>query len=269
MPDMRLDLPSGGTFFSAAALGLFSFLGIFAVEQVVVQQYVAMPDVTTARRALWLTALIVIAVDLMFFVVGTTVFAYYHQSLPPDAPLARQDQLLPLFIKTEVRFPGLTGAFLAGLFAAAMSSLTGGLNCLAALLVCDWLPGRKLGTGAMRLITALFGLAVTVAALLAPYVAKNVYEIIMTIAGSLSGPLLGVFLLGLLLPRANAVGALAGMAGGLAVGVWLVFQSIVSWWWFSAITSLSTVTIGLVMSQFFPARPAHELKGLVAWHTKE
>ena len=270
MFDLHLDLPSGGTFFSAAALGLFTFLGIFAVEQVMVQQYVAMPDVASARRALWLTAFIVVGVDLMFFVVGTTVFAYYHQSLPANAPagsgfppLARQDQLLPLFIKTEVGFPGLTGAFLAGLFAAAMSSLAGGLNCLTALLVYDWLPGRKLRAGATRVISALFGLAVTGASLLVPHIGKNVYEIIVKIMGTLSGPLLGVFLLGILTRRANSAGALAGMAGGLAFSVWLIFQSVVSYWWFSAITTFATITIGLVVSQFSPPRPAHELEGLV------
>jgi Na+/proline symporter len=110
-----------------------------------------------------------------------------------------------------------------------MSSLAGGLNCLTALLVCDWIPGRKLRVGATRLISALFGLAVMGASLLVPYIGKNVYEIIVKIMGTLSGPLLGVFLLGILSRRANAAGALAGLAGGLAVSVWLIFQSVVSY----------------------------------------
>jgi solute:Na+ symporter, SSS family len=276
MLDLHLDRLTGGTFFSAAALGLFSFLSVFAVEQVMVQQYVSMPDVATARKALRLTAMIVVGADLMFFVVGTVAFAYYHQSLPPDAPagsgfppLARQDQLLPRFIKTEIMFPGLMGAFLAGLFAAAMSSLAGGLNCLTALLVCDWLPGRKLRTGATRLIVASFGLAVTGSALLAPRIGQNVYEIIIRIMGTLSGPLLGVFLLGMLLPRTNAAGALAGLAGGLVASVWLVFWPPVSYWWFSAITTLATITIGLVTSLFFPPQAARELEGLTVWTSAE
>jgi SSS family solute:Na+ symporter len=275
MFDLRLDQLSKGTFFSALALGTFAFVGIFAVEQAMVQQYVAMPDLATARKALWLTAFIAVGVDLLFFIVGTTVFVYYQQQAPANAAagagfpqLARQDQLLPLFIRREVAVPGLMGAFLAGLFAAAMSSLAGGLNCLTALVVCDWLPRRKLGTGATRIITAVFGLGVTLAALIAPFVAENVYGIIMTIVGTLSGPLLGVFLLGILVRRANAAGAVAGMATGLAVSIWLLFQSAISYWWFSAITTSTTLTAGLLGSLRFPAPTAHELEGITAWSSE-
>ena len=57
------------------------------------------------------------------------------------------------------------------------------------------------------------------------------------------------------------------MGGGLAVSLWLTFQSVVSYWWFSAITTFSTVAVGLLASQFFPARLARELGGLTAWHS--
>ena len=267
---MQLDRSEGGTFFSAVSLALFGYLAIYATEQTIVQRYVAMPSVSAARRALVVNTLMIVLICSLFFTVGSTLFAFYHQNLPVGSEagrafpeLARQDQLLPHFIKNELQVVGILGLLLAGLFAAAMSSMDSGINSLTALVVSDWLPGRQLGLGLTRICCGVFGALVTIAALLVPYVGENVYEIIIKISGILTGPLLGIFLLGILNGRANAPGALAGLAAGIAMSLFVALAQPFSHWWFAAATSMTTLVVGSMAAFFFAAPPPHQVRGLV------
>ena len=276
MFNMQLDRPTGGTFFSAVGLALFAYLGIYGTEQTIVQRYVAMPSVSAARRALALGLLMSVLIGALFFTVGSTLFAFYHQNVPPGAAagtgfpeLARQDQLLPHFIKNEIQLVGLLGLLMAGLFAAAMSSMDSGINSLTALVVSDWFPGRELGLRLTRVCCAGFGALVTIAALLVPYLGGNVYEIIIKIMGTMAGPLLGIFLLGMLNPRANAPGALAGLAAGIAMSLFVALAQPFSHWWYAAATSMTTLVAGSIISAFFAAPPPHQVKGLVLGQGRE
>jgi sodium-coupled monocarboxylate transporter 8/12 len=259
-----------GSVFSALALGLFSFLAIFGTEQPVVQRYVSMPSITEAQRSILLNAIVTVAVGLLFFVVGSTIFAHYQMTSPAHATasglpsLPKEDQIVPYFILNEIPFPGLMGILLAGLFAAAMSSVDSGINSLTALVICDWLPGRTLKLGLSQLCCAGFGIAVTGAALLVPYMGTNVYSIIIKIEGTLIGPLLGLFLLGIFSSRTNTSGALAGVLVGIAVSVYLSLTGELAYWWYAAFTCLPTVVVGSMTSFFFPRPTADKVDGLVA-----
>src|SRR5262249_11815124 len=154
-------------FYSACVFGLFVYLGAHATAQPSVQRYQATPTVAAARWSLFVRGVAIAVGCLLFFVVGSALFAYYHQSMPPSAKpgsgfpkLDRQDQLLFLFVLKELSIPGLAGLLLAGLFAATMSTIESGINSLAALVACDWLPGRQREVRQSRITSALFGLGV-------------------------------------------------------------------------------------------------------------
>ena len=138
---------------------------------------------------------------LLFFVVGSALFAFYHQQPGSDFPkLAREDHLMPHFVLHELSIPGLAGLPLAGLFAATMSTVESGINGLAALVACDWFPTGAGAVRKSRWLSALFGFWVIGTSLVVPYLAKNVFDIIINISGTFLGPLLGLFLLGMLVP---------------------------------------------------------------------
>jgi Na+/proline symporter len=147
----------------------------------------------------------------------------------------------------------LQGLLLAGLAAAMMSTISGGLNSLSALVVSDWLPGRKLGVNASRLVSALFGAAAIGMAMLAPHLGEHVFDILMKIAGAFFGPLFGLFLLGMLMPRANSAGATAGLIAGLLT-LALIFPTDLASWWYGVFTFVPTFGVGAVVSLFFPAK---------------
>ena len=76
------------------------------------------------------------------------------------------------------------------------------------------------------------------------------------------GPLIGLFLLGMMFSRANARGALAGWAAGFVATLWFAFGTKISFLWWAAFGAAVTVGVGLAAS-LLGARPAdHQINGL-------
>jgi Na+/proline symporter len=228
-----------------------------------------MDRLAAARRALLINAAVATLVAVLFFFVGTTLFAFYQQADPPGLPeLEKADQIMPHFVLSELSCKGLSGLLLAGLFAAVMSTIDSGINSLTAVVVYDWLGGRHVQVWFSRLLCGLFGIAVIVAALIAPSVGQSVIAIIMKIAGAFLGLLFGVYLMGLLVPRANTAGAVMGLvAGVLSLTIaWSVLG--VSGWWYGAFTCVPVFVCGSLASHGFPPPRPEQLRGLV-WARRE
>jgi SSS family solute:Na+ symporter len=278
--NMDFNLAERSTFYSACAFGLFMYLPGYTTSQVTAQRYVCMSSLAEARRALFIHAVVITLVCLLFFFVGTTLFAYYHQAGGfPDLP--KEDQILPHFVATKLPQVGLTGVLIAGLFAAAMSTMDSGINSLTAVVVYDWLSGRDVSVGFSRLLCGWFGVGVIGAALIAPLLGEHVIGIITTIAGTFLGLLLGLFLLGMLVPRANAAGATVGLlAGVLSLAIAWTLTNRPHWWygviipeswprasvphwWYGAYTCLPTFGIGALASYLSPPPRSDQLRGLV------
>jgi len=259
MFNFQPNLAERGTFYAACAFGLFMYLPGYTTSQVTAQRYVCMSSLSEARRALALHAVVVTLVVLLFFLLGATLFAYYsqHGGLP-KLPDDRQDQIMPLFVVNVLRQAGLTGLVVAGLFAAAMSTIDSGINSLTAVVVCDWLSGRNPGVQLSRVLCALFGIAVVGAALVVPLTATNVIGMITTVASTFLGLLLGLFLLGMFFRRANTGGAVLGLLAGIASLAVVLTATSIPHWWYGAFTSLPTLGVGWAASHLFP--PPQPLK---------
>lgn len=250
MFDMRWDL-SHTNFYAALAYGAFVLLAEFAVSQNSVQRYVTMPSVSAARRALVINALSLSAVSLAFFAIGTALFTFYHPAaggLSGFPDIERQDHLLSYFILTQIPESGLMGLFLAGMFAAGMSSMDGAINSVTATLVSELkAAGRVVDLGFDRRATLLIGLLIVLTALLVGHLDSHVFNIIMKIAGTLLGPLLGIFLLGMMVPWSNAGGAAIGLAAGFAT-ILCLLPTEISHWWYGAVGCIPTVVGGAIAS---------------------
>jgi SSS family transporter len=266
MFDLRFDLTSKARFWPACAFGLFVYLAVSVASQGAVQRYASLPSVAAGRRMLAVNGIGTALVCLLFFALGTTMFAFYTQNPAGQGrvfpELAKKDQLTMHFVRTELGYPGLIGLLLAGLFTTVMGSISSGLSSLSALLVCDWLPGRAAGLRTSRLVSAVFGAVTVGMALVVPYLGEHVFDIIIRISGALFGPLLGLFVLGAAVRRANARGALIGLAAG-GVSLALIFPSEINAWWYGAFTCLPTLAVGAGASLLFPAPPAGKTEGLV------
>ena len=252
--------------FSACAFGFFVYMGGQAASFTAVQRYVTVPSIADARRALMIKAVFTFFACSLFFIVGTTLFVFYNQSAPEVyqefATGKRTDQLLPHFVMNYSGGFGMTGLLLAGLFAAAMSSMDSGINSMTATLVIDWFRGREVGMFLNRLFTVLFGIIAITIGCLIQLIDMPVFHILMSIAGAFLGVLLGVILLGLTVRRANTTAAMiafvAGL-GGFGLARFLGLQT----WWDGAFSCTFGFVAGLVAMYAAPAPRPEQIKRLM------
>jgi hypothetical protein len=117
-------------------------------------------------------------------------------------------------------------------------------------------------------MSAVFGSITIGMSLVVPYLGEHVFDIIIRISGALFGPLLGVFVLAAVVPRANARGALIGLAAG-CVSLAAIFPSEINAWWYGAFTCLPTLAIGASASLLFAAPPRGPIAGLLIGHHQD
>ena len=259
------NFTGSNTVFTAAAYGLFMYLPGYAVSQNMIQRYVCAGTLAGGRAMVALSAAINAGLALLFLLVGTALFAFYNQAGGSGLPeagveLAKEDQILPHFVATQLPGIGLVGLMLAGLFAAAMSTIDSGINGVTSVIIYDWLSGRELPLKVSRVLTGILGVVVIGAAILVPVLGKTVIDIIMAIAGTSLGMLLAIYLLGMFMRRVNQAGVLIGLAAGLIclLIVWILTD--IPKWWFGAFTIFPTFVVGATASCCFPRPPETALR---------
>jgi len=125
---------------------------------------------------------------------------------------AAKDQLVPLLVVQSMSsFPGIPGMFVAGVFSAALSSLSTGMNSLAAVFLEDYIkpltrkPLTEHQTAVtMRVCTVIIGVVSVALVFVVEQMGSHVMQLSMTVGSIVQGPLLGIFVMGLLCPSINS-----------------------------------------------------------------
>ncbi|MCA8968348.1 MAG: sodium/solute symporter [Planctomycetes bacterium] len=242
----------------------------YTADQAVVQRYLTTSSPKTAARAIWTNAVLTIPATLLFFGIGTALFTYYRSHPERLDPTITTDQIFPMFIAREMP-AGLAGLIVAGLFAAAQSTVSTSMNSSATVLVTDFL--RPLRTcrsergylRAARLLTLGLGVCGTLLALLfVDPTIKSLFDAFIMTLGMFMGVLGGLFALGALTRRANGVGALVGALCGSATMFALWRFSHVHGYLYTTIGIASCFVCGYVASCIVPSR-VHDLAGLTVF----
>ncbi|HEV2294454.1 MAG TPA: sodium/solute symporter [Tepidisphaeraceae bacterium] len=230
----------------------------YGSDQVMVQRFLTSRSPAEMRRSVMFTGLLTVPVVILLAVVGLSLVAYYKVHPELDATLPKADRVMPHFV-ANVLPPGLSGLVIAGVFAATMSTLSAGFNSLATATVIDFIQrfrrtapvNPRADVTMARWVTFAWAAASTVAAL---WVGRlgSIVEIFGKINGFFAGPILGVFLLGILTRRAGGGAAMIGLVGGTAF-TWWVTTTQTSWLWYSPAGCFSTVFIGYVAGLILPA----------------
>ena len=209
---------------------LFTNLVPYTSDQTVIQRYLTTPDEKQAAKGLWLNLIITIPTGVLFYGLGTALYVYYTSHPLEQAMLpAATDQLVPWFVVTHLP-SGVAGVVVAGIFAAAMSSLDSSMNSISAAVVNDFV-GRFSAAGRQydflklaRRLTLVLGVIGTGAAMvLATYEIKYLFDFFQKVLGLFGGGLVGVFLLAVFTRHCNASGALAGLVTGAATTMAVAF----------------------------------------------
>ncbi|CAG7836014.1 unnamed protein product [Allacma fusca] len=210
--------------------GYFTWIAIYGVNQSQVQRYLTVPTIKMAQTAIWANFVGLTALLSICCYAGLVVYAKYHGCDPLlTKRIEASDQLFPLFVMEILGdVPGLPGLFVAGIFSGALSTVSSGLNSLAAIALEDvcksiWTDmTEETATKFSKWLAVAFGIIsfglVFVAAQLG-----GVLQAALSIFGMVGGPLLGVFTLGMFFPWANAKGAFTGTITALTFMFWLGF----------------------------------------------
>lgn len=229
VPNFSADLSERYTFYSLVLGGVAHWLKSNAISQNMIQRYLSLPTLRDARIAIWTFIAGVLAFLMICGYTGLLIYATYSQCDPLETKLAqRNDQLLPLLVMDTLgSYPGLPGVFVAGVFSAALSSLSTGLNSLSAVVLEDFVKTfRKspLTEGqtafVMRSVVVVFGI-IFVALVFAVEKLGAVLQLTITLSSVANGPLLGIFTAGVMLPWVNSKGALLGGFSSLIVMAWM------------------------------------------------
>jgi Na+/proline symporter len=250
-----------------------------------------------------------VGTTLLLMSVGLAVLFYYHATQTPlDGnldPVTQRDLIFPTFVLHHLP-SGAGGVLLAALLAAAMSTVDSGLNSVATVMSLELRPNVARGAGdtssadrtvvdaveaaspashvglAMWL-TVVAGAGTTVAAWLLTWLPATwgIYDAIPRTFNAITGPLGGLFLVGMFLPQVRQAAALGATGCGLVLSIVLGYLPALSGWlqswgcmtpvwpeisftWILPASFLFTVLVAPVLSLVDPT-PVRNVRGLTWW----
>ncbi|MBS0030019.1 sodium:solute symporter [Chitinophaga sp. 22321] len=231
------------TFWVVLLYGFFINLNNFGMDQNYVQRYHTARSEKEAARSIWLCVYWYVPVSMVFFFIGTALYAYGQQH--PEVLLAvkqqvaaeRQvaantlqpadygDKVLPWFMVMKVP-RGLLGLIVAAILSAAMSTVSSGMNSTATVFLKDIYQryiNRNSGprtdmkvlytaTMVTGVLAILFGISMIGV--------KSILDMWWELSGIFAGGMLGLFLLGIVSKTKNAA-AVAATLTGLLIILWM------------------------------------------------
>jgi SSS family transporter len=242
-------------------------LSSYTADQAVVQRYMTTTTEKLAARSITTNAVMTIPATMLFFGIGTALFAYYRSHPERLDPTITTDQIFPYFIASQAP-AGIAGLIVAGIFAAAQSTVSTSMNSTATTLVTD--IARPLGwcrTERGYLITAqaatfLVGILGTILGLI--FVDPNIrslFDAFIKVIGLFMGVLGGLFILGVGTKRTTATGAICGAVAGSTAMIYLWQFTPVNGYLYTTCGITACVTSGYIVSLLTGAQ-TKDLKGL-------
>ncbi len=149
-----------------------------------------------AKQALFINAVGSGILILLSSLIGVIIYAYYADCDPYTAKKIQEiDQILPYFVmEVLIDKKGLPGVFLACVFSDSLSTISSGLNSLAAVIIEDYykgLMGRELTDERQGFIAKILSVVLGVFVMLLTYVISHLGSILnvtLSIFGVLEGP---------------------------------------------------------------------------------
>ncbi|KAK3878590.1 hypothetical protein Pcinc_016803 [Petrolisthes cinctipes] len=204
---------------------LLGAMSSFACSQTAVQRYSSMKSLTHAYMALLLTVPFYIVLYGLTAAAGLVLFTTYEGCDPLAAGLiSKKDQIVPFFVMDRLSSaPGLPGLFVACIFSGALSTISSAVSSQAAVTWEDWLADlpccAALSPTQQTVYTKLIAMGYGTVAVGLAFLAGNLGGLLQTahaFVGSVSGPLLSVFVMALFMPFSNPWGLCVGLVLGTA-----------------------------------------------------
>ena len=246
------------TMWTVIIAACFTHLTTYGTDQSMVQRYLTTSSMKEAQKSVWTNAILTIPATLIFFFIGTALYAYYKiypENLSISIP--NGDAIFPWYIFTQLP-TGIVGLLISGIFAAAMSTLSGSMNSAATAYIVD-IYSRFLHKGesgnelrAARMATCVIGIiSLSFAFLMATWNIASLWDEFNKILGLILGSMGGLFMLGMLTERANSIGAIIGIVASIMVQLFVARFQTFHLLLYTASGFISCFVIGYLASLFF------------------
>lgn len=231
----------------AAVLGgMVLSMASHGTDQLIVQRVLAAGATAPARKAMVMSGIVVFVQFAAFLLVGALLSLLY------EGERYSANEVFSVFILHELP-SGLTGLVIAGILAAAMSTLSSSISALASASTMDVLvPLRKAPADdatllrLSRRISLFWAVVLLAVASIFIETPATVVELALSIASYTYGGLLGLFLLHLLPLRLHPSAAWMGFFAGIAINGAIILLTPLAWTWYTLSGTILTVLLTLL-----------------------
>ncbi|WP_337864428.1 sodium:solute symporter [Ignavibacterium sp.] len=237
------------TLFSGIVGGAFLSMASHGTDQLIVQRLLAVQNLRKSQLAIITTGVIIVIQFAIFLFIGFLLYAFYGEiSL-------KSDEILPTFIIKELPV-GFSGFIIAGIFAAALSTLSGSISSLSSSTMIDlFLNNKKDNLDEKsklfysRIFTIIWTIILIASAFFFMNTNKAVVELALSISSFTFGGMLGTFLLGIFNKKANEkIAITAFIISIIVVSLFIIFK-VVAWTWYVFIGVAIVMIIGFILSE--------------------
>ncbi len=162
--------------------------------------------------------------------------------------------VFPTYIVTQMPV-GLIGLLMAAIFAAAMSTIAGELSALSTSTVMDFYKRWVRDDGDEPHLLMVSKIAMLFWSVFASVVAiwaaelGSLIEVVNRFGSFFYGSILGVFLLAIGWPRANATGAFIALIAGMSVVGYVTLNTSIAFLWHNLIGAVVVFGVGMIVSE--------------------
>lgn len=223
------------TVWTAFSGGCMIWIGHFGGNQLSVQRYRSMPTVRSAQFVLLLNIPVLMSIYFLIYYMSLVMFAYYSGCDPiKNGDIKTKDQITVFFmldVFSDVY--GLPGLMLASICSATLSTISSGIHALATIALEDFVkPFRPDISSAkanlvVKIIALCYGIVITAMSFVCEPLG-GVFAAFMKAFGAMDGPLVGILLLGVLIPWANWIGGLSGVIAGIIASMFFFIGGLVN-----------------------------------------
>jgi len=239
--------------FSGIIGGALLSFASHGTDHLIVQRVLSCRGLKSAQKAMVFSGFLVFCQFALFLMLGLFIF-----SLLGGRRFEMPDSIMPYFIIHYIP-AGLKGLMLAGILAAAMSTISSSINSLSSSTVMDILmisrarSSEKQKLRMSRLISIMWTFVIAGIALLLKGTRSPLVELALNIASITYGCMLGIFLQASLFKNFSDKASIAGAMVSVAAMLIIYFKSTLQWPWFVPIgfmiSFVSGILINLVISK--------------------
>ncbi|XP_030573592.1 sodium-coupled monocarboxylate transporter 2-like [Drosophila novamexicana] len=229
--DFRLDPRIRATFWNSMTSGLLLWTGKIGLDQSCVQRIVSLPSYAHAKKSLVVAGFGFLIIMFFTSFAGIIMFAHYYGCDPMLAGLvSKPDKMMPFFIQDIMgNLPGMPGLFISCVFSASLSSLSANLNSFAGVVYFDYIKPHIRHTearanGFMKLVIIAMGGYCIVGGFIVQRF-NSILQTMWTITGINTGAVVGIFLLGMFVPRVNGKVAMTSILFSVLAMLWVIINA--------------------------------------------